>query len=89
MFFHRVITYGKPFRAIFFRRTNPELEDAIDQFTELFGVHATWIASKNAFEFWKSSSVRAAELIGLRREVTPASVSAQRPVPSDARPDAN
>jgi cellulose synthase/poly-beta-1,6-N-acetylglucosamine synthase-like glycosyltransferase len=43
----------------------------------------------NAFEFWKSSSVRAAELIGLRREVTPASVSAQRPVPSDARPDAN
>ena len=43
----------------------------------------------NAFEFWKSSSVRAAELIGLRRETTPASVGAQRPVPSDIRSDAN
>ena len=43
----------------------------------------------NAFEFWKSSSVRAAELIGLRREATPASVGAQQPVPSDVRSDAN
>lgn len=58
MIFHRVITYGKPFRAIFFRRTNPELEDAIDQFTELFGVHATWIASKNAFEFWNGAYLK-------------------------------
>ena len=41
----------------------------------------------NAFEFWKSSSVRAAELIGLRREATP--VTAQRPVPSDVRTDGN
>ena len=41
----------------------------------------------NAFEFWKSSSVRAAELIGLRREATP--ITAQRPVPSDVRTDGN
>ena len=43
----------------------------------------------NAFEFWKSSSVRAAELIGLRREVTPASITAQHPVPSDVRSEGN
>jgi hypothetical protein len=43
----------------------------------------------NAFEFWKTSSVRAAELIGLRREATPASVATQHPVPSDVRSDAN
>jgi len=43
----------------------------------------------NAFSFWKTSTVRAAELIGLRREATPAGVTAQQPVPSDVRPDIN
>jgi exo-beta-1,3-glucanase (GH17 family)/cellulose synthase/poly-beta-1,6-N-acetylglucosamine synthase-like glycosyltransferase len=43
----------------------------------------------NAFSFWKTSTVRAAELIGLRREAAPASVTAQQPVPSDVRPDIN
>lgn len=41
----------------------------------------------NAFSFWKTSSVRAAELIGLRREATPATITAQQPVTSDVRSD--
>ncbi|MBI3702076.1 MAG: glycosyltransferase [Afipia sp.] len=41
----------------------------------------------NAFEFWSKSSVRAAELIGLRREVLPASIAAQNPVASEVMQD--
>ncbi|MEW6767760.1 MAG: glycosyltransferase [Pseudomonadota bacterium] len=33
----------------------------------------------NAFEFWSKSSVRAAELIGLRRETLPVSIPAKQP----------
>ncbi|CAN5283256.1 glycosyltransferase [soil metagenome] len=43
----------------------------------------------NAFGFWRTSSVRAAELIGLRREATPATITAQQPVTSDVRSDVN
>ncbi|MCF2523688.1 glycosyltransferase [Bradyrhizobium sp. G127] len=42
----------------------------------------------NDFSFWRNSTIRAAELIGLRREATPA-VTAQQPATSDARPEAN
>jgi len=55
---HRALKYGKPFKAIFFRRTNPELEDAIDQFSDLFGAHAIWIASKNIFKFWNGATLK-------------------------------
>ena len=41
----------------------------------------------NAFGFWSSSTVRAAELIGLRRETTPTNMTVQQPVTSDVRPD--
>lgn len=42
----------------------------------------------NNFSFWRNSTVRAAELIGLRRETTPA-ITAQRPATSDVRSDVN
>lgn len=41
----------------------------------------------NAFGFWSSSTVRAAELIGLRQETTPTNMTVQQPVTSDVRPD--
>ncbi|MGL4260369.1 MAG: glycosyltransferase, partial [Afipia sp.] len=41
----------------------------------------------NAFSFWSSSTVRAAELIGLRRETTPTNMTVQQPVTSDVRSD--
>ncbi len=41
----------------------------------------------NAFGFWSSSTVRAAELIGLRRETTPTNMTVQQPVTSDVRTD--
>jgi exo-beta-1,3-glucanase (GH17 family)/cellulose synthase/poly-beta-1,6-N-acetylglucosamine synthase-like glycosyltransferase len=41
----------------------------------------------NNFSFWRNSAVRAAELIGLRREAP--AITAQRPATSDVRPDAN
>lgn len=42
----------------------------------------------NDFSFWRNSTIRAAELIGLRRETTPA-MTAQQPATSDVRPDTN
>ena len=42
----------------------------------------------NDFAFWRNSAIRAAELIGLRREATPA-ITAQRQATSDIRPDVN
>ncbi|CAN5313080.1 glycosyltransferase [soil metagenome] len=42
----------------------------------------------NDFGFWRNSSIRAAELIGLRREAAPA-ITAQQPATSDIRPDVN
>ena len=41
----------------------------------------------NAFEFWHSSGIRAAELIGLRREAIPASVGSKPP--SEVRQEIN
>ena len=41
----------------------------------------------NAFEFWSRSSVRAAELIGLRRETLPSPIPAQQPVVTEVLPD--
>ena len=43
----------------------------------------------NAFGFWSSSTVRAAELIGLRQETTPTNMTVQQPVTSDVRSDIN
>lgn len=43
----------------------------------------------NNFSFWRSSAIRTAELIGLRRETAPANITAQQPVPSEVRPEAN
>ncbi len=43
----------------------------------------------NAFTFWSTSGVRAAELIGLRREALPLPISAKQPVVSDVLHDAN
>jgi len=43
----------------------------------------------NNFSFWRSSAIRTAELIGLRRETAPANVATQQPVPSEVRPEAN
>jgi cellulose synthase/poly-beta-1,6-N-acetylglucosamine synthase-like glycosyltransferase len=43
----------------------------------------------NNFSFWRSSAIRTAELIGLRREAAPANIAAQQPVPSEVRPEAN
>ncbi len=42
----------------------------------------------NDFSFWRNSTIRAAELIGLRREATPA-ITTQQPATSDIRPDVN
>lgn len=41
----------------------------------------------NAFSFWRNSAIRTAELIGLRRETVPASITTQQPVTSDVRQD--
>jgi exo-beta-1,3-glucanase (GH17 family)/cellulose synthase/poly-beta-1,6-N-acetylglucosamine synthase-like glycosyltransferase len=43
----------------------------------------------NNFGFWRSSAIRTAELIGLRRETAPANIAGQQPVPSEVRPEAN
>jgi len=43
----------------------------------------------NSFGFWRSSAIRTAELIGLRREAAPTSIAAQQPVPSEVRPEPN
>jgi exo-beta-1,3-glucanase (GH17 family)/cellulose synthase/poly-beta-1,6-N-acetylglucosamine synthase-like glycosyltransferase len=43
----------------------------------------------NAFTFWSTSGVRAAELIGLRREALPMPIAAKQPVVSDVLHDAN
>jgi len=42
----------------------------------------------NDFSFWRNSTIRAAELIGFRRETTPA-ITAQQPATSDVRSDVN
>lgn len=55
---HRAMQYGDRFRAIFFRRTNPELEDAIDQFKKLFNGVAEFIVSKNTFIFYNGATLR-------------------------------
>lgn len=54
----RALQYGDTFRAIFFRRTNPELEDAIDQFKKLFNGVAEFIVSKNTFMFYNGATLR-------------------------------
>ncbi len=43
----------------------------------------------NSFGFWRSSAIRTAELIGLRREAAPTNIATQQPVPSEVRPEAN
>lgn len=54
----RVNKYGRLFRALFIRRYNPELEDAIDQFTEMFGEFATWKGIDNTFIFWNGARLK-------------------------------
>lgn len=54
----RVLKQGSKFSGIFFRRTNPELEDAIRQFHEIFHNAATWIASANMFRFWNGGVLK-------------------------------
>lgn len=55
---HRVQKYGKYLRALFLRRSNPELEDAIDQYQELFAPVASWVASRNTFHFHNGATLR-------------------------------
>lgn len=57
---HRAELYGDALRAAFFRRSNPELEDAIDQFKRLFGSVAEFIASRNTFLFPNGATLRMA-----------------------------
>ena len=54
----RVNKYGRLFRALFIRRFNPELEDAIDQFTEMFGTFAQWKGIDNTFVFWNGARLK-------------------------------
>ena len=54
----RVNKYGRLFRALFIRRFNPELEDAIDQFTEMFGSFAQWKGNTNTFVFWNGARLK-------------------------------
>ena len=54
----RVNKYGRLFRALFIRRFSPELEDAIDQFTEMFGTFAQWKGSENVFVFWNGARLK-------------------------------
>ena len=43
----------------------------------------------NSFTFWSTSGVRAAELIGFRREALPVPISLPQPAVSEALQDAN
>lgn len=54
----RVQKYGRYMNIIFFRRTNPELEDAIKSFSEIFGKAARWIVSAKKFVFWNGAELR-------------------------------
>lgn len=54
----RAAKYGKDLSAIFFRRTNPELEDAIRQFETIFDKVATWKVSDKTFVFWNGAELK-------------------------------
>lgn len=54
----RVQRYGKFFHALFIRRFNPELEDAIRQFKEIFGDTAIWVSSANVFRFYNGAELK-------------------------------
>ena len=54
----RVNKYGRFFRSLFIRRFRPELEDAIDQFMEMFGSFATWKGVDNTFVFWNGARLK-------------------------------
>lgn len=54
----RVNKYGRLFRSLFIRRFRPELEDAIDQFMEMFGSFATWKGVDNTFVFWNGARLK-------------------------------
>lgn len=54
----RATKYGDKLNAIFFRRTNSELEGAISEYQTLFSDTATWRSGNRTFQFWNGATLK-------------------------------
>lgn len=54
----RATKYGDKLNAIFFRRTNSELEGAISEYQSLFSDTAVWRSGTRTFQFWNGASLK-------------------------------
>lgn len=54
----RVAKYGKYFKAIFFRRSNGELEDVVNEYKNLFYGVAVWQSTSRTFKFWNGATLK-------------------------------